>query len=253
MKKPLSYRQEIPFFYDKTEKEFQKDPYERYDPMVIRQSALHLADDLWSKYPMQAVLDFAEKNWPDSTIKNVLEIGCGVGRVIANIAENYPDSNCWGIDYSYQMLKRAREVWLMGDTLNLDLSRYGFSSIYNLNKQTQSNLQFGLAKASALPFEDQSQDIMISSFLLDRLDAPLNALIEMRRVLRPGGTIIAITPLNFSQAKHWEQLFPPIKIYQKLNQLGFEILDWQEDIKIYEPLDVRGNAVAWNCLGFACR
>ena len=47
MKIPIQTRQGIPFFHDKNEKEFQQDPYERYDPMVIRQSALHLADELW--------------------------------------------------------------------------------------------------------------------------------------------------------------------------------------------------------------
>lgn len=253
MKKPIRYRRDIPFFHDKTEKEISEDPYERFDPMVLRQSALHLADDLWETYPMQAVLDFAEDILGSSDPKNILEIGCSVGRWIAEWANKNPNAECWGLDYSYQMLKRAHEVWIKGDSIYLNLSRYGFSTNYKIKKTALSNLQFGLAKADALPFADHSQDIILNSFLLDRLDDPVLGLKEMQRILRPGGAIVLVSPLNFSKAQHWEKFHPPIKIYQLLVKMGFKILDWQEDLEIKEPLDVRGNSVSWKCIAVGLR
>ena len=88
MKKPLRYRNGIPFFYDKTATDFKKDIYERYDDMVVRQTALHLADALWGHYPIQAVLDFAEEHYQNYPEHNILEVGCGVGRWIGSLAKD---------------------------------------------------------------------------------------------------------------------------------------------------------------------
>ena len=249
MNTPIAYRKGIPFYYDKSEVEFQKDIYERYDTLVVRQSALHLADQLWGKYPMQGVFDFASPHYPDSDIEHILELGCGVGRWIATLAQIYPQASCWGVDYSYQMLKRAREFWLLGEDISMDLSNKGFLQPLTSTGHQLTNLNLGLAKASDLPFSDSSQDLILNSFLLDRLDDPAKGLAEMYRILQPNGKLIIVTPLNFDQARHWRNFHPPIKIYQVLTQIGFNILDWKEELTIEEPLDVRGNVVTWNCIG----
>ena len=118
--KPVSYRNNIPFFYNKTPSEFRQDDYERYSEMVVRQSALHLADTLWSRYSFQPVLDFAAPFCPTNPMEHVVEIGCGVGRWIAEVARDNPKSHCWGIDYSYQMLKRAQEYWIQNKSITID-------------------------------------------------------------------------------------------------------------------------------------
>ncbi len=242
-------RKGIPFFHDKTESEFQKDVYERYDEMVIRQSALHLADEFWYKYPFQSVIDFAEKHYPLERENNILELGCGVGRWIASLAQKYPKSNCWGIDYSYQMLKRAKEYWVDGKEITIDLSKRGLGVETVIGKKI-SNLNFGLAKAENLPFDDNSQDLILSSFLIDRLADPEKGLTEMFRVLNAGGKLIVVTPLNFDNAAHWKLYYPPSQIAILLEKIGFEILAWKEDIVVDEPLDGHGNNLHWNCLGF---
>lgn len=249
MKAPIHSRKDIPFFYNKTETEFQKDPYERFDPMVLRQTAIHLADEIWETYPLQPVLDFAKAHLPQGKTTSILEIGCSTGRWIASLAKAYPESTCWGIDYSYQMLKRARDYWVEGHDIYLDFSRQGFSKTLELKGIRLQNLQFGLAKAGELPFEKESQDVVVHSFLLDRLDNLKSALIEMYRVLATGGKMIFVTPLNFQKTKDWEQYNPPIKIYQLLVELGFDVLEWREDLTIWEPLDARGNSICWKCIG----
>lgn len=248
MKPPVRYRKDIPFFYDKSENEFRDDPYERFDPMVVRQTGLHLADPIWGKYPWQLIHDFASPYLDIKEKDAVLELGCSTGRWIATIARQYPKGSCWGIDYSYQLLRRAKEFWIDGATIYLDFSKHGGDRMIELPGHQLSNLQFGLAKSEALPFDDSSQQVILNSFLLDRLSDPGQGLLEMYRVLAKGGRMIMVTPLNFLMTKHWEEYFPAVKIYKKLTDTGFTILEWEEQLLIEEPLDLRGNSIHWNCL-----
>lgn len=251
MKSILLNRKGIPFFHQKTALEFQQDVYERYHEMVVRQSALHLADELWGNYPFQPVLDFAKTHY-SSDYQHIVEIGCSVGRWIATLAKAYPKAICWGIDYSYQMLKRANEFWVQGKKIEVDLTEKGFSKIVAKGEQL-NNLNLGLAKAENLPFQDNSQDLVLNSFLIDRLENPKKGLVEMYRILKPNGKLIVVTPLNFNKSEHWQTYFPSNKIHDLLQKIGFEILDWKTDIVIGEPLDFRGNMVRWKCLGFVVR
>ena len=249
MQTPISHRGNIPFFHKKTEKEFQQDVYERYDEVVVKQSSLHLADEVWGEYPWQPVLDFAAPHYPADSVHDILDIGCGVGRWIGQLAQQYPAANCWGIDYSYQMLKRAHEFWIQGKGILFDLSNKGHAATLNVHGHQLNNLQFGLAKGEELPFDNNSQDLILNSFLLDRLSEPEKGLEEMYRVLKPKGKLILVTPLNFNKAAHWKKCYPPIKLYTLLSQIGFQIQDWQEEIIVQEPLDLHGNVVRWKCLG----
>ena len=247
---PFTYsRKGIPFFHEKTKLEFQQDIYERYHEIVVRQSALHTADELWGRYPFQPILDFAEKHYPKEAESNILEIGCGVGRWIATLAKRYPESTCWGIDYSYQMLKRANEFWVEGQEIAIDLTDKGLDEHSQKGEQL-GNLKFGLAKAEKLPFEENSQTLVLNSFLLDRLENPTMGLKEMYRVLKPTGKLILISPLNFKKAEHWKLYYPPSQLANILNEIGFLVLDWKDDVIVNEPLDSHGNVVRWKCLGF---
>lgn len=253
MIEPISFRNKIPFFYNKSEPEFRQDPYERYDPMVLRQSALHLADELWGAYPFESILQFAQAHFSQSPQTHIVELGCGVGRWIATLAKSYPNASCWGIDYSYQMLKRAKEVWIDGTEIYLNLATYGLTSSHRIEHSPRTNLKFGLSKAEALPFADQSQDIVLSSFLMDRLADPIQGWKEMRRILKPQGKIIFVMPLNFKRAEHWETFYPPLRLQQILEGLDLQIIDWQEDMVIKEPLDIRGNLISWKCVAGVCK
>ena len=198
---------------------------------------------------MQGVLDFAESHYPKQPPQQMVEVGCGVGRWIATLAQRHPQATCWGIDYSYQMLKRAHEFWVQGRAIDIDWSHKGFPPLPPVQTQPLDNLHFGLAKAADLPFEANSQNLVVSSFVLDRLEAPLEGLRDMHRVLQPQGRLILVTPLNFEQKIHWAQCYPASKIHNLLQGLGFEVLHWEENLLLSEPLDVHGNAVTWRCLG----
>lgn len=252
MKPILTKRQGIPFFYQKTELEFQQDHYERYQEMVSRQSALHLADQLWGRYPFQTVFDFAEPHYPKEGEINILEVGCGVGRWAGTLAKRYQKGTVWGIDFSYQMLKRANEFWVQGKEVSIDARDKGLIKQSITGSELQ-NLKFGLAKAEDLPFDDRSQDLVLNSFLIDRLENPKKGLEEMYRVLKPNGKLIVITPLNFNKNEHWNMYYPPSKLSKIVSEICFELLDWKEDIIVKEALDYHGNELIWNCLGFVMK
>ncbi len=252
MKSIITSRKGIPFFHEKTAIEFQKDIYERYQEMVVRQSALHLADELWGKYPFQPVFDFTEKHYPKTAEINILEIGCSVGRWISTLAKRYPKATTWGIDYSYQMLKRANEFWVEGKEISIDWTNKGLPKQF-IKGERLTNLKFGLAKAENLPFDDNSQDLVLNSFLIDRLENPRKGLEEMYRILKPTGKLIVVTPLNFNKVEHWKMYYPPIQLSNILKEIGFGIVDWKEDIIVNEPLDAHENIVSWKCLGFVVK
>ena len=248
MQVPLIHRQGIPFFYEKSKREFQADKYERYYETVLRQTALHLGDDIWGSYPLQKVLDFGRTYYEKDSLSNITEIGCGVGRWIAHLATLYPEASCWGFDYSYQMLKQANDHWVLGKQVEIDYANKGFAIKVEIQGRKLINLKFGLAKATMLPFADNSQDLLVSSFLLDRLSNPIGGLKEMLRVLKIDGKLIIITPLNFCEAEHWDIFIPLHKLRKQIEELGIVILHWKENMIVEEPLDARGNFVSWKCL-----
>jgi ubiquinone/menaquinone biosynthesis C-methylase UbiE len=95
----------------------------------------------------------------------VLEIGVGTGRSFAH----YPDlDELVGVEPSEPMLRRAQQ------------------------RAAQLGRQVALVKApaEALPFEDHSFDTVVSLAVLCTVDDPSRALREIRRVLRPGGSLV---------------------------------------------------------------
>lgn len=250
MKKPLYIKNHIPFYHDKSPSAKRADPYEAYDPMVIRQTAIAVMDEWWGGFPFSIIKDWVNDYVERSHKKSVLELGCGVGRMIGDIATTFPNSICWGIDYSYQMLRQAYRLYKSEEELEIDLSRKGKGTTKVVGKNI-SNLYFGLAKAEELPFEDQQFDIVFSSFLMDRVEDPLLVISESIRVLKPRGILLIVTPMNLNKKSHWEDFYPVDKFITKLKPLNLELIELNQDMKVLEPLDRHGNGIHWNTVGMA--
>ena len=101
----------------------------------------------------------------------ILEAGCGVGAQTQIIAAQNPNSQFISIDISEESLKETKTVI---DDLNLK------------NVKTQQ------ADIFLLPFNDNFFDHVFVCFVLEHLSDPLKALSELKRVLKPGGTIMVI-------------------------------------------------------------
>lgn len=119
-----------------------------------------------------------------------LDVGCGTGRLLASLHDAWPGMKLTGIDLSAPYLAEARR--LIGPTARVKLEE---------------------AAAEALPFDDASLDLVVSSFLLHELPKEIRAqaLAEMARVLKPGGLVVIVDSLQKGDRPEWDgllDLFP---------------------------------------------
>ncbi len=120
----------------------------------------------------------------------VLEAGCGVGAQTKIIASKNPDSCFISIDISQDSITEAERV-------------IRFLGI--------SNVEFKQADICKLPFRDGMFDCVIICFVLEHLQNPLQALTELKRVLRKGGTMMVI------EGDHGSTFFYPDSNYAYLS------------------------------------
>jgi len=102
---------------------------------------------------------------PNSTL---LDAGCGPGNITAEISELIPDGKIVGVDYSREIIDQARREY--------PDSHY-------------KNLEFKAADIYELDFADHTFDVVYMHQVLQHLQDPVSALVELRRVLKPGGIL----------------------------------------------------------------
>ena len=104
-----------------------------------------------------------------------LEVGCGSGRL-----------SCWLAQAGFQ-------------TTCLDFSRNALTSARANYRNAQVSGAFIAAQGTELPLRDGSQDIVLSTGLLEHFPDPRPIVREMVRVLKPGGLFYSdIVPRKFS-------------------------------------------------------
>lgn len=242
---PFSVRKGIPFYHEKTEAEFRADKYEFYEESVLRQTYLHFAAGDYVFKELHA--------WFLEQVKNVqadiiVELGCGVGSLIAELAKEKSRSDCYGVDYSYQMLKQGSRFYKEGKLPLIDVSNRGWGQI-KLTVQQRENLSFLLARSEDLPFKFDTADVLCSSFLIDRVEVE-KTLGEFKRVLKPQGKILLTSPLNFQKAEDWERYGTPDKLIAAAQKLDLVSVEEPRKFVIKEPLDANHNHICWNCFAF---
>ena len=99
---------------------------------------------------------------------DMLDVGCGPGTITADFARILTDGTVTGIDAAKEVIDAAA-------------ADPGHSSI--------ANLGFGVGDTYALDYEDATFDVVHAHQVLQHLSRPIDALVEMRRVLRPGGLV----------------------------------------------------------------
>jgi ubiquinone/menaquinone biosynthesis C-methylase UbiE len=112
----------------------------------------------------RVVADVSDVGLPAGSV--VLDVGTGPGRVPRLIAAAYPTVEVEGVDLSPEMIARATST---------------------ANRTRTSNLRFRVGDVAALPFADNSVDLVVSTLSLHHWDDPAAGLNEIVRVLAPGG------------------------------------------------------------------
>ena len=101
----------------------------------------------------------------------VLEAGCGVGSQTVTLASRSPHARFVSIDISAASLAEARQ---------------------RVAREGHGNVEFRQADIFALPFGTESFDHVFVCFVLEHLARPVEALLILKRLLKPGGTITVI-------------------------------------------------------------
>ena len=96
-----------------------------------------------------------------------VDLGCGAGQLVMEMARKAPGLHMAGIDLSEKMLADARQ----------SAQRVGMVD----------RVDFRLGNVEEIPFPDQSLDLVISTASLHHWTDPLKVLNEIDRVLKPGG------------------------------------------------------------------
>jgi SAM-dependent methyltransferase len=105
----------------------------------------------------------------------VLDVGCGPGRLSLLIAALAPQLEVVGVDVDPGMLARAR-------TRAEGAGEAG------------RRVSFIQADVGALPFADESFDVVVSSFSMHHWVEVERGLSELRRVVKPTGTVLIYDP-----------------------------------------------------------
>jgi ubiquinone/menaquinone biosynthesis C-methylase UbiE len=101
----------------------------------------------------------------------VLEAGCGVGAQTVHLAKNNPDVQFTSFDASRESIETARQ---------------------KIETKGLSNVRLEVANIFDHPYLAGVFDHVFVCFLLEHLPDPDRALIKLKEVLKPGGSIVAI-------------------------------------------------------------
>ena len=115
----------------------------------------------------------------------VLDVGCGPGYFTRMLAEEVgPEGSVVGVDAAPEMTEYASR-----------------------KARRLANCQFQAGTAASLAFADAAFDVVVSSLMVHHLVAEerLQAVREMRRVLRPGGTLL-LADFRIPERGVWRQI-----------------------------------------------
>jgi SAM-dependent methyltransferase len=149
-------------------------------------SALYLNDerDAWWNADFLALLAQRlglGRHDTGTRVRDVLDVGCGKGHWTRTIARLLPaDARVIGVDREPEWIREATAL--------------------EASLQVLPRLEFRVGDARALPFADASFDVVTCQAVLIHVADVVGVLGEMRRVLRPGGRIIAVEPNNLGES-----------------------------------------------------
>lgn len=179
---------------------------------------------------------------------HILEVGCGVGRTVCDVARHYPNAFVVGTDLSQRMLEQAYSMVIgthPDSSVQVSLEPEGLG-VLSARSFGLTNVFLAQASVLALPFASAQFDLVVSSNVIDRVPDPRQMLSEVARVLKPGGYFIFTDPFNWKALPQWwggcrtlDQFKAVLAEYPLQIDLAFDGLVYRE------MLDVRGAYTDW--------
>jgi len=109
---------------------------------------------------------------------NVLDLGCGTGRLLDRLATQFPQLRGTGLDLSSEMLRIAR-----------------------LGNRHRPRLIYIQGKSESLPFASGQFDAIFNTLSFLHYSEPKQVFSQVARVLNPGGRFYLVDPTSKSQAE----------------------------------------------------
>ncbi len=131
--------------------------------------------------------------------RDLIDVGVGTGNLALAALQRWPVVQVTGVDASREMVVAVEAI--------ADRS----------HAHQRHRFRGTVAFAADLPFEDAAFDVAMSSFVLQLVPSRAKALREIRRVLRPGGTLAYVTWLQDRSPFAPDRLFDAL-----LAEFGFE-------------------------------
>jgi ubiquinone/menaquinone biosynthesis C-methylase UbiE len=136
----------------------------------------------------------------ESVPGDILDVGCGTGRLLRKIRERWPYARLIGVDPAEGMVKKARQMML--------------------------DSTFMVSPAESIPLPDTSVDLVFSTTSFHHWSDQLQGIREIRRVLRSGGQFfladIAASPFLFRFVNHG-QFRNQYEVRKMFEQVGLEV------------------------------
>jgi ubiquinone/menaquinone biosynthesis C-methylase UbiE len=136
----------------------------------------------------------------------VLDVGTGPGYLPAYLSRQRPDLDLWGLDFDADMIRRARQ-------------------------RHPRTLNWLVADAQALPFSSGTFDQTIASFSFHIWPRPSIGVLEMVRVLKPGGRAWIYELRREAAAGALRQFARTEKLPFLPVYLGFKAISWHHSRK----------------------
>lgn len=139
----------------------------------------------------------------------ILDVGCGKGRYLKNLIEDLPDSQCYGVDISKNVIA----------------------------EKTNQNIVWEEGSLTHIPFRDNNFAMAYTCEALEHAVDIKSAIREMARVVRPDGRIVIvdknIAALGTLEICEWEQWFDE-------NELAAIMSEFCREVNIVHDVNYEG-------------
>ena len=132
------------------------------------------------------MLTFNFKKYDLNEDGSMLDVGCGEGRHIFGVMQEFPKMKCIGLDMDNDSLKKAEEGYAY------------FESI------SDAGAEFMKGSAYSLPFSDNTFDLIVCSEVLEHVPNFEKVLKECHRILKPGAVLLISVPTYFPESLCWK-------------------------------------------------
>jgi len=155
----------------------------------------------------QAALDMLPNDFIPA---NILDIGCGTGRLLRKVSACWPSARLTGVDPAEGMIREAR----------------------NLTPEAT----FYVSSAESLPLPDASADLVMSTMSFHHWQNQAQGVCQMARVLHPGGYVILadlLTPFGLSKIFPHGRQASPAAVIDMFGEAGLKVQSQRYSIHLF--------------------